>query len=251
MMRFTGKTALITGAAGNLGRDLALALAREGADRLILLDRAEAPLKALCDEIGPKAEAHPCDIASIADMRRVWAGLDLSTGLDLLATAAGTIGSGTPILEMDPEEFDRMLALNVRGTLLAVQLSAAALRLKKGAVVTYGSTAGLTGSKALGPYSATKGAIALLTRSLALSFAEDGVRVNSVCPGSIESAMLETTFASAGPEAEARRKAYLAIHPLQRFGKPGEVTEAVLYLASDAASYSTGVSLPVDGGRLA
>ncbi len=251
MTRFTGKTVLITGAAGHLGRDLALALAREGAGRLVLLDRAEAPLAALAEEIGPRAEIHVCDLGSIADTRRAWAGIDLSAGLDLLATAAGTIGGGTPILETTPEDFDGMLALNVRGTLLTVQLCAAALRLRKGAVVTYGSTAGLTGSKALGPYSASKGAVALLTRSLALAFAEDGVRVNSVCPGSIESAMLESTFAAAGADAEARREAYLALYPLRRFGRPSEVTEAVLYLGSDAAAYSTGVSLPVDGGRLA
>lgn len=253
MTRFTGKTVLITGAAGHLGRDLALALAlaREGAARLVLLDRAEAPLAALAEEIGPQAEIHVCDLGSIPDTRRAWAGIDLSAGLDVLATAAGTIGAGTPILETPPEDFDRLLALNVRGTLLTVQLCAAALRLRKGAVVTYGSTAGLAGSKALGPYSASKGAVALLTRSLALAFAEDGVRVNSVCPGSIESAMLESTFAAAGADAEARREAYLALYPLRRFGKPSEVTEAVLYLASDAAAYSTGVSLPVDGGRLA
>jgi NAD(P)-dependent dehydrogenase (short-subunit alcohol dehydrogenase family) len=251
MMRFRGKTVLITGAAGALGSDLSLALAAEGAARLLLVDRAEEPLRALCAKIGPAAQAVACDVASAESMRRAWAGFDLSSGLDLLVAAAGTIGSGTSLLEISGDEFDQMLAINVQGMLLAVQLSLPALRLRKGSVVTYGSTGGLTGSRALGAYSATKGAVVLMTRSLALSLAEEGIRVNAVCPGSIESPMLERNFAAAGEDAERRREIYLGQHPLQRFGTPREVSEAVMYLASDAASYSTGVCLPVDGGRLA
>jgi NAD(P)-dependent dehydrogenase (short-subunit alcohol dehydrogenase family) len=251
MMRFKGKSVLVTGAAGALGSDLSLALAEEGAERLILVDRAGEELETLREKIGTAAEIVRCDVASAESMRSAWAGLDLSPGLDLLVTAAGTIGSGTPLLEIEPEEFDRMLAVNVQGTLLAVQLSLPALRRRKGCIVTYGSTGGLAGSRALGPYSATKGAVVLLTRSLALSLAEEGIRVNSVCPGSIASPMLERNFAAAGKDAELRRQAYLDQHPLKRFGKPREVSEAVMYLASDAAAYSTGVLLPVDGGRLA
>lgn len=251
MTRFRGKSVLVTGAAGTLGSDLCLALAGEGAERLVLVDRSEEGLEALRRKIGPSAEVVACDVASADSMRQAWAGLDLSSGLDVLVTAAGTIGSGTPLLEIDPEEFGQMLAVNVQGTLLAVQLSLPAIRLRKGNIVTYGSTGGLTGSRALGPYSATKGAVALLTRSLALSLAEEGIRVNSVCPGSIESPMLEKNFAAAGKDAGIRRQTYLDQHPLKRFGKAREVSEAVMYLASDAAAYSTGVSLPVDGGRLA
>lgn len=251
MMRFAGKTVLVTGAAGALGADLSRAFAREGAARLVLVDRDEEKLTALRAEIGEKAEIIGCNILSVEDMRRAWANIDLSDGLDVLATAAGTLGSGTNILEIAPEEVDQMLSLNVRGTLLAVQLSIEAIRKRKGNVVTYGSTAGLTGSRALGVYSASKGAVALLSRSLALALAEEGIRVNSVCPGSITSPMLEQNFSAAGTEAEQRRQMYKELHPLKRFGELHEVTEAVLYLASEAASYTTGVALPVDGGRLA
>jgi NAD(P)-dependent dehydrogenase (short-subunit alcohol dehydrogenase family) len=249
--RFAGKTVLITGAAGTLGTDLSQAFAREGAERLYLVDRDEARLGELRATIGRPAIAVRCDLTSVADMRQAWDGMDLALGIDVLVTAGGTLGSGKPLLEVDPEEFDRMLSLNVRGTLFAVQLTLGALRHRKGCIVTYGSTAGLTGSHALGAYSTTKGAVALLTRSLALSLAEEGIRVNSVCPGSISSPMLERNFAAAGAEAEMRRQIYRDLHPMKRFGEANEVTQAVLYLASDAASYTTGVSLPVDGGRLA
>jgi NAD(P)-dependent dehydrogenase (short-subunit alcohol dehydrogenase family) len=251
MTRFKGKSVLVTGAAGALGSDLCLALAGEGAERLILVDRDVEALEALRATIGARAELVCCDVASSESMRAAWAGLDLSTGLDLLVTAAGTLGSGTPLLEVASEEFAMMMAVNVQGTLLAVQLSLPALRRRKGCIVTYGSTGGMVGSRALGPYSATKGAVVLLTRSLALSLAEEGIRVNAVCPGSIASPMLERNFAAAGEDAQQRRQAYLEQHPLKRFGKPREVSEAVMYLASDAAAYSTGVLLPVDGGRLA
>jgi NAD(P)-dependent dehydrogenase (short-subunit alcohol dehydrogenase family) len=122
-----------------------------------------------------------------------------------------------------------------------------------GAIVTFGSTAGLAGSPILGPYSATKGAVVLMTRSLAHSLAADNIRVNCVCPGSIETPMLEATFASAGDASarNARAAAMKARHPIGRFGKPDEVAAAVLFLASDEASFMTGVAMPVDGGRLA
>lgn len=250
-MRFSGKSVLITGAAGALGADLARAFAREGAVHLYLVDRDADKLGELCAELGNVAQAVHCDVASVESMRQAWSSMDLSDGLDVLVTAAGTLGSGKPLLEVEPDEFDQMLSLNVRGTLFSVQLSLSALRLRKGNVVTYGSTAGLTGSRALGAYSTTKGAVALLTRSLALTLAEEGIRVNSVCPGSITSPMLERNFAAAGAEAETRRQAYRDLHPMKRFGETREVSEAVLYLASAAASYTTGVSLPIDGGRLA
>ncbi|MFC7612081.1 SDR family oxidoreductase [Teichococcus aestuarii] len=120
-------------------------------------------------------------------------------------------------------------------------------------MVTFASTAGLTGSATMPAYSASKGAVVMLSRSLAVAHAAEGIRVNCVCPGSIETPMLEATFAGAGsPEARARREAeFRARHPLGRFGQAAEVAESVLFLLSDAASFTTGVCLPVDGGRLA
>src|SRR5690606_12473032 len=181
------------------------------------------------------------------------AALDLSEGLDVLITAAGTIGTSADIEHCAVEDWDRLFAINVRGTYLSVQRALPHLRIRSGCIVTMGSTAGLVGSRALGPYSASKGAITTMTRSLALAHAAEGIRVNCVCPGSINTPMLQATFDAAGDAAavEARKAAYLARYPMARFGEAHEVTEAALFLASPAASYTTGVMLPVDGGVLA
>ncbi|MEP1590858.1 SDR family NAD(P)-dependent oxidoreductase [Sulfitobacter sp.] len=246
---YQGRSVLITGAAGRLGRDLARALAAAGAARLYLVDRDEVALETLARELGPTAMMLPCDLSDAVAMREAWGGLDLAEGLDALFTAAGTLGSGAGLAEVTPEDWDALFAINVRGTLLTIQLSLPALRARRGAIVTYGSTAGLAGSRALGPYSASKGAVSMLTRSFALSLAADGIRVNSVCPGSIDSEMFDRTVEIAG--GEGGRAAYLSMYPLGRFGEAAEVTAAALFLGSPSASYITGVELPVDGGRLA
>ncbi|MFA5662967.1 SDR family NAD(P)-dependent oxidoreductase [Castellaniella sp.] len=253
MNRFSGKIAVITGAAGGLGRDAAVALAREGARKVVLMDRDAPALAEVAAQIGPVAQIVPCDVADAASQEQAWQQYASNGALDVLLTAAGTVGRGTRIEDCSVDEWDRIFAVNVRGTFLTIRHALPALRQARGCVVTYGSTAGLAGSAVLGPYSASKGAVAMLTRSLALAHAAEGIRFNSVCPGSIDTPMLQATIHSAGNEQAiaARHAAYLARHPLGRFGQPAEVTAAALFLASDEASYLTGVSLPVDGGRLA
>jgi NAD(P)-dependent dehydrogenase (short-subunit alcohol dehydrogenase family) len=182
-----------------------------------------------------------------------WASLDLAQGLDILVAAAGVLGPTVSVAACALDDWDRVFAVNVRGAYLTIRAAMPHLRKTRGAIVTFGSTAGLAGSATLGPYCASKGAVVLMTRSLALAHAAEGVRVNCVCPGSIETPMLEQAFSSAGTaeEGEARRHLYASRHPLGRFGRPEEVAEVVLFLASDGASYMTGAAVPVDGGRLA
>ena len=252
-MRFAGRTALVTGAASGLGREVAVRLAREGADRVLLLDRDEAGLTATASQAGESAQAFPCDVAQPPSVTQAFtaAGLDR---LDILVTAAGILGPSVSVADCEPEDWDRVFGVNVRGTYLAVRQAVPLMRKAGGgAIVTFASTAGLAGSAVLGPYSASKGAVVLMTRSLARAPAGEKIRVNCVCPGSIETPMLDATVASAGSadQVDARRSAFQAKHPLGRFGTAAEVAEAVLFLASDAASYLTGVALPVDGGRLA
>ena len=246
--RFAGKIALVTGAASGLGKAVARGLVA-GGGRVTLLDRDAEGLASLAAELAGATTA-VCDVADEASVEAAFRALH---GLDILVVAAGVLGPTVSVADCSSQDWDRVFAVNVRGAYLTIRAAMPLLRAKRGCAVTFGSTAGLAGSATLGPYSASKGAVVLMTRSLALAHAAEGVRVNCVCPGSIETPMLEQVFASAGTaeEAEARRRLYASRHPLGRFGQAEEVAEVALFLASDAASYMTGAAVPVDGGRLA
>ncbi|KMO36881.1 SDR family NAD(P)-dependent oxidoreductase [Methylobacterium aquaticum] len=249
---FADKVALVTGAASGLGRAAAIALDRAGT-RVVLFDR---------DAEGLNETAAFCANATVV-AGNVTREADLVGAVDiagrigpltLLATAAGTVGPLTSLEDYDAGDWDDLFAVNVKGTWLSLKAAIPALRRSGGgAIVTFSSAAGLVGSPAMPAYAATKAAIVSLTRSLARIHAPEGIRVNCVCPGSIETPMLEATFAAAtSDEARRLREAeFLARHPLGRFGTVREVTEAVLFLLSERASFVTGTALPIDGGRLA
>ncbi|PWC28289.1 SDR family NAD(P)-dependent oxidoreductase [Teichococcus aestuarii] len=250
--RFAGRMGVVTGAASGLGRATAEALAREGA-RLLLFDRDEAGLRRTA-EACPGAEWLAGDVTRAADQQALAERAAALGPVTLVATAAGLLGPTRPVTALEEAEWDLLFDVNVKGTWLTLRALLPLLReAGGGAVVTFASTAGLTGSATMPAYSASKGAVVMLSRSLAVAHAAEGIRVNCICPGSIETPMLEATFAGAGsPEARARREAeFRARHPLGRFGQAAEVAESVLFLLSDAASFTTGVCLPVDGGRLA
>jgi NAD(P)-dependent dehydrogenase (short-subunit alcohol dehydrogenase family) len=251
--RFSGRVGAVTGAASGLGRAIALALAAEGA-RLLLLDRDAAALKVVAAEC-PGAISAVADVSRAGEMEAAAAaGLARLGPASLLVTAAGILGPTVPAVEAAEADWDRIFAVNVKGTWLAAKCFIPQLReAGGGAVVTIASTAGLTGSPQLQAYSATKGAVVMLSRSLALAHGPDNIRVNCVCPGSIETPMLDATLGAAGDAAEqaARRALFQSRAPLRRFGRASEVADATLFLLSEQAQFLTGVSLPVDGGRLA
>jgi NAD(P)-dependent dehydrogenase (short-subunit alcohol dehydrogenase family) len=258
MARFTGETVAITGAASGLGREVALRMAGEGAASLLLVDRDARGLEAVATTArgnGATVIVQPTDVTDTRAMAAAaQAGGEAFGGFDILVSAAGILGAAMPVVDCPEEEWERVFAVNVRGTYLAARHFIPLIRKRgKGAIVNFASTAGILGSSVLGAYSASKGAVVLMTRSMALSHAAENIRVNCVCPGSIETPMLRATFAAAGdPDAQlAREEAYRLKHPMLRFGEASEVAAAVLFLASDDASYITGTALPVDGGRLA
>jgi NAD(P)-dependent dehydrogenase (short-subunit alcohol dehydrogenase family) len=259
MARFAEKIAVLTGAASGLGREVVLAMAGEGAAGLLLLDRNAEGLAAVAADAGARGKTRIETLAlDVADSRAMAEAAARARaafgGIDILVCAAGILGPTLPVVDYPEEEWDRVFAVNVRGTYLAARHFVPLIRARGGgAIVNFASTAGLVGSPILGAYGASKGAVVLMTRGMAHAHAAEKIRVNCVCPGSIETPMLRETFAGAGDAAaqRAREELYRLKHPLGRFGKPGEVAAAVLFLASDEASFLTGVALPIDGGRIA
>jgi NAD(P)-dependent dehydrogenase (short-subunit alcohol dehydrogenase family) len=250
--RFKGNVGIVTGAASGLGQRSAIMLAEAGA-RLILFDRDAAGLnvtKASC----PGALTVSGDVTDNADLIRAVSAAAAIGPIRLLATAAGILGPAKPLTDIDEADWDQLFDINVKGTWLALRAVLPHMRAAGGgAVVCFSSAAGLTGSETMPAYSASKGAVVMLTRSAARSEAHYGIRINCVCPGSIHTPMLEATFAAADDlqARAAREAAFKARHPLGRFGEADEVASAVTFLLSDAASFITGAALPVDGGRLA
>lgn len=248
--RFTGRTAFVSGAASGLGRATATGLAREGA-KVVLFDRDAAGLAqtaAACQGAITVAG----DASSAADVARAAEAAGALGTVSLLATAAGILGPTRPLAEVTEAEWDQLFDVNVKGTWLVLraflpQMIAAG----RGAIVTFASGAGLVGNTTFPAYSASKGAVVLLTRSVAACHAAEGIRANCVCPGPIETPMLRATFAAAGEAAAEREAIFRARNPMARFGTPEEVADTALFLLSDAASYINGVALPIDGGRLA
>lgn len=247
---FAGRAGLVTGAASGLGRSVALSLAAAGA-RLVLMDRDAEGLAGTAARC-PGAATVAGDVSRGADMARAAEALDALGPASLLVTAAGILGPTTPLADVTEEAWDRLFAVNVKGTWLALkQVLPRMIAAGGGAVVTLASGAGLAGNATFPAYSASKGAVVLMTRSVAASHTAQGIRANCVCPGPIETPMLQETFAAAGDGAAERETFFRARNPMGRFGTPDEVTAAVLFLLGDTASYINGVALPVDGGRLA
>jgi NAD(P)-dependent dehydrogenase (short-subunit alcohol dehydrogenase family) len=251
-MRFTGQVAIVTGAGSGIGRAIALAFAREGA-RVGAVDRDAAAAAAVVAEIaaaGGTALAFASDVgepgAADADAAAVLAQWGR---IDILVTAAGTSVGGT-VLDVDPAQWDAVLRTNLGGTWLWCRAVLPAMRQQgRGAIVTVASQLAKAGGRNNSAYIASKSAVLGLTRTMALDFAADGVRVNALLPGAIDTPMLARAMARRADPEEARRQSRQR-HAMGRFGQPEEVAAAALFLASDAASFMTGAEMPVEGGWL-
>ncbi|WP_435064463.1 SDR family NAD(P)-dependent oxidoreductase [Halobaculum sp. EA56] len=243
--------AVVTGAGSGIGRATALRFAEHGA-RVAVADVDEAGAAETVERVrdaGGEAVAFAVDVS---DEESVAALVEAVTeefgGIDVAHNNAGIEGEGGPITEQSIENWDRVIDVNLRGVFLAMKHEVPAMRDRGGgAIVNTASVAGLVGAAGLTPYYASKHGVVGLTRSVAVETAEDDIRVNAVCPGVIDTPMVERFT---GGDAAAVEET-VSPQAMKRMGTPEEVADAVVWLCSDEASFVTGTALPVDGGYTA
>ena len=244
-MRFENKVVLITGGTRGIGFATAQLFAQEGAEVLIVGRETDKTTEA-AREIPGRGEAG--DVSVAADCERIVARtLDLYGRLDVLVNCAGVIFRNRTVEQTTEEEWDTTFNINVKGTFLMCKYALPALRAAKGCIVNVSSYVGLVGFAGASAYAASKAAILNLTRSMALDHAKEGIRVNAVCPGSVDTDMIHTAWHQFG-DVEQARKLWSEKHPLGRIASPEEVARVILFLASEEASFITGAALSVDGG---
>ena len=252
-MQVSGKTALITGGAGGIGRATALLLAREGA-AVSIVDLNEGAGQEVVREIsraGGRAIFARADVACAGDCRRV---VERTVkefgGIDVLFNNAGIIRRASAV-EVSEEDWDALMAVNVKSIFfMCREIIPIMVAAKAGSIINTASGWGLAGGARAAAYCASKGAVVLMTKAMAIDHGRQNIRVNCICPGDTDTAMLRNE-ARQLDEAEDRFLSESANRPLGRMGKPEEIARAALYLASDAASFVTGTALVVDGGGLA
>jgi NAD(P)-dependent dehydrogenase (short-subunit alcohol dehydrogenase family) len=251
-MRMEGKRAVVTGAASGLGREVARLFAAEGA-RVVVADLNSGGAEAVANEInggGGSAVAHTCDVtvedqvrAALARCKSEWG------GLDALVNNAG-VQLEKPLDETTNDEYDWVFDVNVRGVFWGCKHAVTSMRESGGgAIVNTASALSLVSDPFLPVYTASKHAVLGLTRSVGVAYAADGIRCNCVCPGDMQTPMIERYWEATGDPEKARRE-MASMYPAGQIGQPGEVARAVLFLASDEASYVNGSFMQVDGGLL-
>ncbi|NMO88265.1 SDR family NAD(P)-dependent oxidoreductase [Actinomycetospora sp. TBRC 11914] len=253
-MRLADRVAVITGAGSGMGRAGAELFAAEGA-AVVVVDRDAAGAQATTAAVEAAGGRAVTVVADIAEADGNEAAVAAATaqfgGLDVFWANAGVAAPFRPVSDIEPGEFDRLMAVNARGPWLGARAALPALRRRGGgAVVITASLSGLKGRADASAYQASKGATVMLTRSLAREFGPLGIRVNSVCPVASVTAMWPTLMAGYADPDDAAVDFARAV-PLGRLATPEDVARAALFLASDDAAFVTGVNLPVDGGASA
>jgi NAD(P)-dependent dehydrogenase (short-subunit alcohol dehydrogenase family) len=245
------EVAIVTGGSSGIGRAISRRFAAEGAD-VVVADVQESPREGddpthelITEETDARATFVECDVSNPADLEDAVEEAETFGGVTAMVNNAG-IFHGEAFLETQEEEFDRMMDVNVKGVYFGAQ--AAAKRMTEadgGSIINLSSTAGLQGSGEFVTYCGTKGAVRLLTYAMAAELGPEGIRVNTIHPGLIETSMTTDDYAIIGTDAEA---GFLEAIPARRAGQPEDIADAAVYLASDLSSYVTGESLVVDGG---
>ena len=251
--RLAGRRAIVTGGAAGIGRATALLLAEHGA-AVAVADVNEAGARAVATAIekaGGRAIAVACDVTRADDCRRaVEAAVAVFGGLDILFNNAGIIRRAD-VVETTEAEWDRVMAVNAKSVFLMSKFAVPVMAVGGGgSIVNTASGWGLKGGGRAVSYCASKGAVVMMTRAMAIDHGPQDIRVNCVCPGDTDTAMLRDEARQLG-ESDEQFRSEAAARPLDRLGRPLDIANAVLYLVSDEAAWVTGTALIVDGGGLA
>lgn len=246
------KVVLVTGAASGIGRAIAIGAARHGAKAVIASDITETPREggsSVTEEItrlGTTARFHRADVTRRSEVDALVDAADDLGGVDVMVCNAG-ITLQSDGADVSEEDYRRLMAVNVDGVLFGAQSAARRMKAlqRQGSIVLMGSMGGVAGAGFTVAYSTSKGAVVLMAKALADALGPDGIRVNAICPGTIDTQMLRGTPAVAEASEGLRQRT-----PLRRLGRPDEVADAAAWLGSDLASYVTGIALLVDGGLL-
>src|SRR6201993_451710 len=255
MGRLDGKRAVITGAASGIGEATARLFIAEGAT-VVLADADEPRGKRIAGELGDRARFVATDVSREADVdQAVAASVEAFGGLDIMFNNAGVPGSTGGIEEIDAKTWDRTIAVHLRGVFLGIRAAARVMRPQgHGSIINTSSVAASRANMAGHDYSAAKAAITHLTETTANELGEYGVRVNAVCPGAIATSIFGRAAGLDGEEAQRTVDFMAAVlsdaAPIRRVGRPSDIAETVLWLASDASEFVTGQAIAVDGGLL-
>jgi len=255
MDRLKDKVAIVTGAALGIGRATAMLFAKEGA-KVALTDVLDNEGREAVREItgaGGEAGYWHLDVAHENEVSRVMSEVAGKWGkIDILVNNAGISGANAPTHEITEEEWDRVMGVNVKGVFFCTKHAIPYMKKNgSGSIVNLSSIYGIVGAPDVPPYHASKGAVREMSKTDALLYAPDKIRVNSIHPGFIWTPMVENHFKSLGDQMEAGKKAIEALHPLGHLGEPDDIAYGILYLASDEAKFVTGEELVIDGGYTA
>jgi 3-oxoacyl-[acyl-carrier protein] reductase len=249
MTQLAGKVAIITGAASGFGAGMARAYVREGA-QVVIADLNIAGARSIAEELGDNAAAIECDVT---DAQQVGAAVRLCVerfgSPDIVINNAGTTHRNQPMLDVDEKTFDRVYDVNVKSIYHMTRAVLPLMRQRKqGVILNVGSTAGIRPRPGLTWYNGSKGAVNLMSKSMAAELAPDNIRVNVICPVMGATALLPDFMGV--PDTPENRARFIASIPLGRLCEPSDVANVAVFLGSDAASFLTGVEMPVDGGRV-
>ena len=247
-MRLKDQVAIVTGAASGFGAEIARQYVAEGA-KVAVADINAAGATEVAKSLGDKAIAVTCDVTKRADIDAlVKATVDRFGKLDIVVNNAGWTHKNQPLLDVDEATFDRVYDINVKSIFHMIHAVVPLMRrARHGVILNVGSTAGIRPRPGLTWYNSSKGAVNLMSKSLAVELGSDNIRVNVICPVMGVTALLESFMGM--PDTPENRKKFVATIPLGRLSTPMDVAKAAVFLASDDAEFITGVEFPVDGGR--